>query len=87
MGVIITNETHRRLRSGDEELLTGNEQIEQLSNLLVDLRFISDRADDQTERDQAFKDLAKIAYGSRDAAWTSPTTLVTNVLRRIVWSD
>jgi hypothetical protein len=28
------------------------------------------------EREQAFRDLAKVAYLSRDAVWTSPRTLV-----------
>lgn len=32
-------------------------------------------------RDEAFRDLALVAYGSRDAVWTSPTTLVKTALR------
>ncbi len=30
----------------------------------------------RNERDEAFKRLAEIAYGSRDAIWTSPKVLV-----------
>jgi hypothetical protein len=28
------------------------------------------------ERDEAFRDLAEVAYGDRDAVWSSPRTLV-----------
>lgn len=31
--------------------------------------------------DRAFADLAEVAYGKRDAIWTSPTTLVHVALR------
>lgn len=34
------------------------------------------------ERDEAFKMLAEVAYGSRDAVWTSPQTLVRTALQR-----
>jgi len=33
------------------------------------------------EREEAFRDLAEIAYGSRDAIWTSPRVLVSVALR------
>jgi hypothetical protein len=33
------------------------------------------------EREAAFGDLAELAYGSRDAIWTSPRTLVSVALR------
>lgn len=33
------------------------------------------------QRDEAFRDLAEIAYGSRDAIWTSPRTLVHTALQ------
>lgn len=32
-------------------------------------------------REEAFRELALVAYGSRDAVWTSPTTLVRTALR------
>jgi hypothetical protein len=32
------------------------------------------------DREEAFKDLAEVAYGSRDAVWTSPRTLVRTAL-------
>lgn len=35
------------------------------------------------EREEAFKDLAEVAYGSRDAAWTSPKVLVQSALREV----
>ena len=31
-------------------------------------------------RDEAFRDLAEVAYGSRDAVWTSPRVLVKTAL-------
>ena len=33
------------------------------------------------EREEAFRDLAEVAYMSRDAIWTSPRTLVAVALR------
>lgn len=33
------------------------------------------------DREEAFRDLAEVAYGSRDAAWTSPGVLVKTALR------
>jgi len=33
------------------------------------------------DRDEAFRDLAEVAYLSRDAVWTSPRTLVATALR------
>lgn len=33
------------------------------------------------EREEAFRDLAEVAYTSRDAIWTSPRTLVAVALR------
>lgn len=33
------------------------------------------------DREEAFRDLAEVAYGSRDAIWTSPRTLVDVALR------
>lgn len=32
-------------------------------------------------REDAFRELALVAYGSRDAVWTSPTVLVKTALR------
>lgn len=32
-------------------------------------------------REEAFRDLAEVAYGRRDAIWTSPRTLVYAALR------
>jgi len=32
-------------------------------------------------REEAFRDLAEVAYGSRDAIWTSPRVLVDVALR------
>lgn len=37
-------------------------------------------------REEAFRDLAEVAYGSRDAIWTSPRTLVSSALREARWS-
>ncbi len=37
------------------------------------------------EREEAFKDLAEVAYGSREAIWTSPGVLVREALRRKRW--
>jgi hypothetical protein len=34
------------------------------------------------EREEAFKDLAAVAYASRDAVWTSPRVLVKCALER-----
>lgn len=34
------------------------------------------------DREEAFRDLAEVAYGSRDAIWTSPRTLVCTALRK-----
>lgn len=33
------------------------------------------------EREEAFKQLAEVAYGSRTAVWTSPTVLVRSALQ------
>lgn len=33
------------------------------------------------EREEAFRDLAEVAYGSRDAIWTSPRVLVDVALK------
>jgi hypothetical protein len=32
------------------------------------------------DREEAFKDLAEVAYGSREAVWTSPRVLVKSAL-------
>jgi hypothetical protein len=37
------------------------------------------------EREEAFRDLAVVAYGSPRAVWTSPTTLVRTALERARW--
>lgn len=37
------------------------------------------------EREEAFRELAEVAYGSRDAIWTSPTTLVRTALREYTY--
>jgi hypothetical protein len=34
------------------------------------------------DREEAFRELAEIAYGSRDAIWTSPQVLVHSALRK-----
>lgn len=34
------------------------------------------------EREEAFRDLALVAYASRDAIWTSPRTLVKTALEQ-----
>jgi hypothetical protein len=36
----------------------------------------------RTEREEAFKDLAEVAYLSRDAVWTSPRVLVRTALEQ-----
>lgn len=36
----------------------------------------------RTEREEAFRDLAAVAYESRDAIWTSPRVLVKTALRK-----
>ena len=34
------------------------------------------------DREEAFRDLAEVAYGSRTAVWTSPRVLVNTALRK-----
>lgn len=37
------------------------------------------------EREEAFRDLAEIAYGSRNAVWTSPQVLVQTAVQHVRW--
>ena len=38
------------------------------------------------DREEAFRDLAEVAYGSREAVWTSPRVLVKSALESARWN-
>lgn len=51
---------------------------ERLALLLAPWLYVPYRYD----REEAFRDLAEVAYGSRDAVWTSPRVLVKTAMRQ-----
>lgn len=63
-----------------------NEVLEPTVKMVFDLREASrlllEVPDRAAEREEAFRDLAEVAYGDREAVWTSPRTLVKAALAK-----